>query len=158
VQAVVDQAGTFNDLQMSSDPGTSGTLTVTGAGSNYTWLASDTGVAFRAAHTLQTLVPATVQVFLKIAGGGFVGAAPVTITTGTLTQFLIDQPDFNIGGSIAAGTTIDGYQLVLTGGQASGLVLDDLEIVGGVPEPSVLLTLTLGLGLLGVSARRFRAA
>lgn len=158
VQAVVDQATTFNDLQMNSDPNTSGTLTLSGSGSNYTWLAGDTGVTFLASHDLQTLVTATVQLFLHVSGGGYIGAAPITITTSGLTLQTINLAAFTIGGTISAGTVIDGYQIVLNGGLGSDMVIDEIKVIGTqgpiVPEPATMAL--MGGGLLGLALLRRR--
>lgn len=158
VQAVVDQATTFNDLQMNSDPNTSGTLTLSGSGSNYVWLAGDTGVTFLASHDLQTLVTATVQLFLHVSGGGYIGAAPITITTSGLTLQAINLAAFNIGGTISAGTVIDGYQIVLNGGLGSDMVIDEIKVIGTqgpiVPEPATMAL--MGGGLLGLALLRRR--
>lgn len=159
VQAVVDSATTFNDLQMSSDPNTSGTLTLSASGSNYVWLAGDTGVTFLASHDLQTLVTATIQLFLHVSGGGYIGAAPVTITTSSLTTHTINLASFTLGGLITTGTVIDGYQLVINGGLGSDLVVDEIHVVGsrippGVPEPATMAL--MGGGLLGLALLRRR--
>lgn len=158
LQGVVDQATTFNDLQMNSDPNTSGILTITGSGSNYGWLANDAAVTFLASHDLQTLVTSTVQVFLHVSGGGFIGAAPVTVTSSGLTLHTINVANFNIGGAISTGTVLDGYQIVVNGGLGSDLVIDELKIATGnveaVPEPSTVVL--FGLGTLGLVLRRRR--
>ncbi|MFN7935973.1 MAG: hypothetical protein U0R19_21770 [Bryobacteraceae bacterium] len=75
----------------------------------------------------------------------------MTITTSNLTLYTISRTSFNMGGTISAGTVIDGYQLVLNGGIGSDYAIDDLSIVGDTPQvPDPGSWTLISVGLLGI--------
>ena len=142
----VDLPGTANNLKFSSDAVTRGSAFVMGQGANRTITAANTGVTFQANHDLGNTALASVQVFLHIAGSGaipggtYIGAPSVAITNAGpgLNTYAVSLSSFTIGGTVAAGTMIDGYSLSVAGAIASDMVIDNLVLLSSPlpPQPT----------------------
>lgn len=148
----------LGQLAVFQSASTTGFVSASGLGSNYTILPGDSAALLTA---LSGGSEFSIQVSLHLAGnGGFpfgtglVAADGFQIVPGQMT---IPLSAFIIGGTIAPGSIIDGYQLTVSNGEfrnyAKEFSIDNLRIgtpaASSVPEPSALWLAAAGVALLG---------
>lgn len=136
----------LNLLQFTSgNPDTSATLTETGLGNAYTLLAGDGGIQFE--YFSNQFSPDLVF-GLHVAGAGFVTTNPFNLGPSPGTTSILNLSQFVNGGTIAPGSVIDGYEVIIDGVVGTQVSINEIQTVFGAPEP-VTLTLS-GIGLVAI--------